>query len=47
MDLTDHELITAMTRRHFSAEEDQTKGPKHLVTFAVEKVLPLIGAGRG
>ena len=44
---TDHELIAAMTRRHLTAEEDQAKGPKFLVTFAVEKVLPLIGAGRG
>jgi hypothetical protein len=44
---TDHNLIAAKTRRHLSAEEDLAKGPKFLVTFAVEKVLPLIGAGRG
>jgi hypothetical protein len=41
----DHDLIAAMTRRHLTAEEDLAKGPKFLVTFAVEKVLPLIGAG--
>ena len=44
---TDHALIASMTRRHLSAEEDSAKGPKFLVTFAVEKVLPLIGAGQG
>ena len=42
---TDHDLIAAMTRRHLTAEEDRAKGPKFLVTFAVEKVLPLVGAG--
>ena len=44
---TDHDLIAAMTRRHLTAEEDRAKGPKFLVTFAVEKVLPLVGAGPG
>ena len=42
---TDHDLIAAMTRRHLTAEEDRAKGPKYLVTFAVEKVLPLVGGG--
>jgi hypothetical protein len=42
---TEHDLIAAMTRRHLTAEEDQAKGPKFLVTFTVEKVLPLVGAG--
>ena len=42
---TDHDLIAALTRRHLTAEEDRAKGPKFLVTFAVEKVLPLVGAG--
>jgi hypothetical protein len=42
---TDHALIAALTRRHLTAEEDRAKGPKFLVTFAVEKVLPLVGAG--
>jgi len=39
------ELIAAMTRRHLSPELDAQKGPKHLVYFSVEKVLPLIGSG--
>jgi len=39
------ELIAAMTRRHLSPELDAQKGPKHLVYFAVEKILPLIGSG--
>jgi hypothetical protein len=42
---TDDSLIAAMTRRHLTAEEDHAKGPKYLVTFAVEKVLPLVGGG--
>jgi hypothetical protein len=39
------ELIARMTRRHLSAEEDKAKGPKHLVLFTVDKILPLIGQG--
>jgi hypothetical protein len=40
-----HELIESMTRRHLKPELDAQKGPKHLVYFAVEKILPLIGSG--
>jgi hypothetical protein len=39
------ELIAAMTRRKLTPELDAEKGPKHLVYFTVEKVLPLIGSG--
>ena len=39
------ELIAKMTRRSLTLEEDREKGPKHLVVFAVEMILPLIGAG--
>ena len=39
------ELIASMTRRHLSPELDAQKGPKHLVYFGVEKILPLIGSG--
>jgi hypothetical protein len=42
---TGHHLIAAMTRPSLTAEEDRAKGPKFLVTFAVEKILPLVGAG--
>lgn len=42
---TDHDLIAAMTRRNLTAEEDRAKGPKFPVASAVEKVLPLVGAG--
>jgi hypothetical protein len=42
---TDHELIAGMTRRHLTPEADREKGPKFLVTFAVEKILPLVGGG--
>lgn len=41
----DQELIGQMTRRHLSPAEDERKGPKHLVYFAVEKILPLVGGG--
>ncbi len=41
----DEELIGLMTRRNLPAEEDKRKGPKHLVYFAVEKILPLVGSG--
>ena len=42
---TDHELIAQMTRRHLTPEEDKAKGPKFLVYFTLEKILPLVGAG--
>ncbi|MDT8419521.1 MAG: pyridoxamine 5'-phosphate oxidase family protein [Desulfuromonadales bacterium] len=41
----DAELIQGMTRRTLTAEEDRAKGPKFIVYFAVEKILPLIGDG--
>lgn len=37
------DLIGDMTRRCLSPDEDREKGPKHIVYFNVEKVLPLIG----
>lgn len=42
---TDSNLIASMTRRHLTPEEDLQKGPKFLVYFIVEKILPLIGSG--
>lgn len=39
----DPALIERMTRRHLTPEEDRQKGPKHLIVFRVDKVLPLIG----
>jgi len=42
---TDDALIEKMKRRHISAEEDKAKGPRFLVHFSVEKILPLIGDG--
>ena len=41
----DPELISKMTRRHLTPEEDHEKGPKHLVSFKVDRILPLIGTG--
>lgn len=42
---TDSPLIAKMTRGSLTPEEDRAKGPKYLVHFTVEKVLPLIGGG--
>lgn len=42
---TDSTLIAKMTRRNLTPEEDKQKGPKYLVYFTVEKILPLIGSG--
>jgi hypothetical protein len=42
---TGSELITRMTRRSLTPEEDRQKGPKFLVYFTVQKILPLIGGG--
>jgi hypothetical protein len=39
----DSELIAKMTRRNLTPEQDRQKGPKHLVIFSVEMILPLIG----
>jgi len=39
----DQDLIGRMTRRNLTPEEDRSKGPKHLVIFRVDKILPLIG----
>ena len=42
---SDPDLIAEMTRRHLTPEQDKAKGPKFLVYFSLEKVLPLIGSG--
>lgn len=42
---TDPQLISKMTRRHLTVEQDKAKGPKFLVYFTLEKILPLIGSG--
>jgi len=42
----DPELIKQLTRRCLSPEEDQAKGPKFLVYFAIEEILKLIGSER-
>ena len=40
---TDPHLIAKMSRRQLSPTEEQAKGPKFLVYFVLEKILPLIG----
>jgi hypothetical protein len=39
----DNKLIEGMKRRHISPEEDRARGPKYLVHFRVDKILPLVG----
>ena len=41
----DSELTDKLKRRWLTPEEDKAKGPKFLVVFKVDKVLPLIGTG--
>lgn len=41
---TDPGLIDQMTRRFLTPEQDKAKGPKFLVYFRLEKILPLIGS---
>lgn len=41
----DSELTEKLKRRWLTPEEDKAKGPKFLVVFKVDKVLPLIGSG--
>jgi len=42
---TDPDLIAQMTRRHLTTEQDKARGPKFLVYFILEEILPLIGSG--
>lgn len=39
----DAELIAKMSRPNITPEQDRAKGPKFLVCFRVDKILPLIG----
>lgn len=41
----DSELTDQLKRRWLTPEEDRAKGPKFLVVFTIDKVLPLIGGG--
>ncbi|MFZ2088341.1 MAG: pyridoxamine 5'-phosphate oxidase family protein [Desulfobaccales bacterium] len=41
----DTELLYSLRRRTYSPEKEKAEGPRFLVFFRVEKVLPLIGAG--
>jgi len=42
---TDPSVVEPLMKRHLSPEEDRKKGPKYLVTFSVEKILPIMGGG--
>jgi hypothetical protein len=41
----DSELADKLKRHWLTPEEDKAKGPKFLVVFKIDKVLPLIGSG--
>jgi hypothetical protein len=40
---TNEKLISRMTRRNLTPEEDKAAGPKHIVYFNLEKILSLVG----
>ncbi|HUO77469.1 MAG TPA: hypothetical protein VMU21_07805 [Thermodesulfovibrionales bacterium] len=42
---TDSKLIDKMKRQYLTPEEDKAKGPKFLMHFRVDTILPLIGEG--
>ncbi len=42
---TDSAAIDSLMMRRLSPEEELKKGPKYLVTFAVERILPLTSYG--
>ncbi len=41
----DTELLYSLRRRTYPPEKEKQEGPRYLVFFQVDKVLPLIGAG--
>jgi hypothetical protein len=41
----DTELLYSLRRRTYPPEQEKKEGPRYLVFFRVDKVLPLIGAG--
>lgn len=43
-EIDDPHLAQQMTRKSLTPEQDQEKGPKHLIRFSLEKSLALIGA---
>lgn len=43
----DTELLYALRRKTYPEEQDKQEGPRFLVFFTVEKILPLIGPGSG
>jgi len=43
----DTDLLYALRRRAYPAEKEQQEGPRFLVFFQVDQVLPVVGAGDG
>ena len=41
----DSELLYELKRRQYPSKSEAGKGPKFLVFFTIDKVLPLVGAG--
>ncbi len=41
----DPEIVSFMSTRHLTPEEDVSRGPKHIVYYSVLRILPLIGSG--
>jgi hypothetical protein len=43
----DSELLYALRRRTYPADQEKQAGPRFLVFFQVNQVLPVVGAGEG
>jgi Pyridoxamine 5'-phosphate oxidase len=43
----DTDLLYTLRRKTYPAEQDKQEGPRFLVFFQVEKILPVVGAGAG
>ena len=43
----DSELLYALRRRTYPADQEKQEGPRFLVFFQVNQVLPVVGAGDG
>ena len=41
----DTDLLYTLRRKTYPAEQDKQEGPRFLVFFQVEKILPVVGAG--
>lgn len=41
------DLLASLQRRCPAPDDEQTKGPRYLVIFKIDQILPLVGTGNG